>query len=545
MIQPLRYTLTGLAAVALALTTACGKAPAPLAPVVETPAPAAGPAAEAVPAQATPAAPAAPGATAEGPAPAVVAPPAASAPVAVAPGPAAGAALGWQTGLTGIPLTLAANQQAMLAIASEQIQPDELRLSMRAGDAPATAYRTLGVSAAPGGPLDPGAAMRALDQRLDGVTRRAGYRVQGAEARQLGDTEPVWVIAETNGDAVTDRRVTARTAYVGERCDVLVDAAVGTALDERARALGAAFDGGIWDTDTRLFGEPRPVGARGARVTIVVTPEVGNHGQDGTLGYFTARDLFSPADAPGEAFLQHSNQGAYLYMADRVVGRGEPVEYLGTLAHEFQHLISATHKLYGQAARQESLWLNEAMSMYAMAANGYGMPDGSRVIASHVSEYLAAPERYSLTRWDLNPSRSGYGVGYLFAIYLVERVGEGVLKELVASPQTGLANLDARLGAHGTSFRQLFRDWVAATMLDGRGPGGIHAYRTLDLQGAYAGRQLSGVRMATVELPNAGRMPVLPHSASFLLLRGATGGTFSLDVAGRTADQLGAFLAPR
>ncbi|MNS78768.1 Neutral metalloprotease precursor [compost metagenome] len=476
-----------------------------------------------------------------------MAPPAAPAPASAvtAPAPAAGPALGWQTGLTGIPLTLAANQQAMLAIASEQPQPDELRLSMRAGDAPATAYRTLGVTAAPGGQADVGTAMRALDRRLDGVTRRAGYRVQAAPARQLGDTEPVWVIASTDGAAATDRQVTARTAYVGERCDVLVDAAVGTALDERARALGAAFDGGIWDTDTRLFGEPRPVGARGTRVTIVVTPEVGNHGQDGTLGYFTARDLFSPADAPDEAFLQHSNQGAYLYMADRVVGRGEPVEYLGTLAHEFQHLISATHKLYGQAARQESLWLNEAMSMYAMAANGYGMPDGSRVIASHVSEYLSAPERYSLTRWDLNPSQSGYGVGYLFAVYLVERVGEGMLKELVTSPQTGLANLDARLAAHGTSFRQLFRDWVAATLLDGRGPGGIHEYRTLDLQGAYAGRQLSGVRLATVDLPNAGRVPVLPHSASFLLLRGAAGGSFSLDVAGRTADQLGAFLAPR
>ncbi|MFN3431967.1 MAG: hypothetical protein ACK46X_18710, partial [Candidatus Sericytochromatia bacterium] len=481
--------------------------------------------------------------------PAPAAPVDASAPMAAPPVAAAPAnALGWQSGLTGIPLSLQANQQAMLALASEQTQPDELRVSLRTGDAPATAYRTLGGdvgASAPGGRPDAGTAIRALDQRLDGVKRQASYRVQSAAPRQLGDTEPVWVIATTDGDAVGDRRITARTAYVGERCDVLVDAAVGTAIDERARALGTAFDGGIWDTDTRLFGEPRPVGARGTRVTLVVSPEVGNHGQDGTLGYFTARDLFSPADAPNEAFLQHSNQGAYLYMADRVVGRGEPVEYLGTLAHEFQHLISATHKLYGQAARQETLWLNEAMSMYAMAANGYGMPDGSRVIASHVGEYLAAPERFSLTRWDLNPSRSGYGVGYLFATYLVERVGEGVLKELVASPQTGIANLDARLAAHGTSFRQLFRDWVAATMLDGRGHGGIHEYRTLDLQGAYGGRQLTGVRMAAVDLPNAGRVPVLPHSASFLLLRGAAGGAFSLDVAGRKADQLGAFLAPR
>jgi hypothetical protein len=344
---------------------------------------------------------------------------------------------------------------------------------------------------------------------------------------------------------VTEEAITARAVYIGAHCDVVVDTATGTAIDARARALGQAFDGRIWDTDTRLFGKPLPVGPRGDRVTIVLSPVVGDGGRDTTLGYFTARDLFAPADAPDEPFLRHSNQGSYLYMADRVVARGREVDAHGTLAHEFQHLISATYKLYGKAGEQEAVWLNEALSMYAMAANGYGLPNDSRVIAAHVADYLAGPQRYSLTRWDLNPTQSAYGAAYLFATYMVERTGEDMLKALVAAEETGARNLDARLAERGLSFRQLFRDWVAATLLDGTGAAAPHAYRTLDLHGTYAGRRLTGVATPAVTLPNAGRVPTLPYSASYLLLRGADGGPFTLDVAGAGSQAVGAFLAPR
>jgi hypothetical protein len=243
--------------------------------------------------------------------------------------------------------------------------------------------------------------------------------------------------------------------------------------------------------------------------------------------------------------LQHSNQGANLYMADRVVGNGQPIDYLGTLAHEFQHLISGTYKLYGPASRQEDVWLNESMSMYAMVANGYGLQDGSRVIASHVANYLAAPDRYSLTRWDLDPEQSAYGAGYLFMSYFVERAGEDALRALVSSSATGTANMDAVLAAKGLSFRQLFRDWTAATLLDGSGYGAPYEYAGLDLHGTYAGRPFSGPAVAAVDLPNAGQVPTLPYSARYLLLRGSGDSRFTLDVGGASTDNLAAFLLPR
>lgn len=515
-----RFTWCTTAALTLAVLAGCGKSPAPVGAPVPTPA---GPQ---------------PGSGASAPAPGRPASPA-------VPG-AAPAALGWQDGLTDIPLALGAGREAFLALATEQGQPGELRLSMAADD-PRAAFRTLSAEATAPSPADTTTALRRLDQRLDGLKPQpgAGYRLQAVAGRRLGDTETVWVIATSNGASVTEEAVTARAVYVGEHCDVLVDTATGSSIDARARALGQAFDQRIWATDTRLFGRPLPVGPRGDRVTIVLSPVVGDGGRDTTLGYFTARDLFAPADAPDEPFLRHSNQGAYLYMADRVVARGREVDAHGTLAHEFQHLISATYKLYGKAGQQEAVWLNEALSMYAMAANGYGLPDDSRVIAAHVADYLAGPQRYSLTRWDLNPTQSAYGAAYLFATYMVERTGEDMLKALVAAEETGAANLDARLAERGLSFKQLFRDWVAATLLDGPGAQAPYAYRTLDLHGTYAGRRLTGVAAPAVSLPNAGRVPTLPYSASYLLLRGADGGPFTLDVAGAGSQAVGAFLSPR
>ena len=55
-----------------------------------------------------------------------------------------------------------------------------------------------------------------------------------------------------------------------------------------------------------------------------------------------------------------------------------------------------------------------------------------------------------------------YGIGYLYMAYLTERFGEGIVGELIKSPDKGKANLDARLRAHGSSYVASFGDFAVA-----------------------------------------------------------------------------------
>lgn len=75
--------------------------------------------------------------------------------------------------------------------------------------------------------------------------------------------------------------------------------------------------------------------------------------------------------------------------------------------------------------------------MYAMQANGYGLGSAETVLTDHVKGYLEQPAAYSLTDWDSDPDGSAYGAVYLFVTYLVDRYGEGILKELVDAPNVG------------------------------------------------------------------------------------------------------------
>jgi hypothetical protein len=365
-------------------------------------------------------------------------------------------------------------------------------------------------------------ALREREQQVRRLKPKHRYALRQAAAQELGDTGTFWVTASsTAGDR--DVQVTARAAYLGEHCTVMVDRQVGSALDARAQEMGQAFDAKIYPTDARLFGAPLADG-HDPKVTILLSPEVDDHGRGSTLGYFTVLDLFSPADFPNEPALAHSNSRLMLYASSAVAAHGGPEDYMGTLAHELQHLINGTHKAFGSAeVSQEDLWLNEGLSMYAMQANGYGLGTNARALYDHVQTYLASPGSWSLTDWDKDPHGSAYGAVYLFVTYMAERAGEDVLKQLVAAPETGEANLNARLAAKGLTFDGLFRDWVQAMLANG--------YRSIDLKA----NGLQGVAVSELELPGATQIKVLPRSANYLLLHSEQGGRFDLGLTGAKA----------
>lgn len=171
----------------------------------------------------------------------------------------------------------------------------------------------------------------------------------------------------------------------------------------------------------------------------------------GAFGYFSASDALPSAVRPNS----NERVGFYLNLAAPVGGRA----YLGTLAHELQHLV---HWL---ADPTESAWTHEGFAELAARSLGYGgAPAGA---------YRRDPG-VSLRDWpplseDVLPN---YAAASLFSSYLAERLGAGAIARIVANPGDGAAGVQAALdeAGAGMDFEALFADWAAANAAGGESP---------------------------------------------------------------------------
>ncbi len=166
----------------------------------------------------------------------------------------------------------------------------------------------------------------------------------------------------------------------------------------------------------------------------------------GVGGYFTSLDALPRAVSPG------SNERISLYMSfpDRIGEEG----YLGTLAHELQHLV------HWSVDPTEDVWVQEGLSELAARSLGYpSLP---------FFPYLRQPE-VSLSDWPSEPNESlpNYAAGSLFAAYMTDRLGPGWPARLVAEPLNGPAGVEA---ASGLTFIDLYADWLAANIVEASAP---------------------------------------------------------------------------
>ncbi|WP_214484935.1 immune inhibitor A domain-containing protein [Bacillus sp. SM2101] len=153
--------------------------------------------------------------------------------------------------------------------------------------------------------------------------------------------------------------------------------------------------------------------------------------------------------------------------------------YLGTVAHEFQHLIQADVN-----NTTEEPWIKEGMAHLAQYLCGYGHPMG------HVNFFLEHPEN-SLVAW-YDQSRSeiaaDYGQAYLFQLYLYEQYGENFIKMLFQDEKSGVTSLNNVLGEFGVGidFDELFRRFTIALAIDSpEVENGIYNFNSIDLNVNY------------------------------------------------------------
>jgi hypothetical protein len=299
-----------------------------------------------------------------------------------------------------------------------------------------------------------------------------------------------------------------RVVAVTKRAVVIADTANpkgnGTFSDADYRTFASSFDDAVWPTITAHFGEPHDVDGNG-RVILFFTRAVNEltpRAQSWYVGgFFFSRDLFPKQKNPDFSACAGSNEAEILYLLvpdpngtingnSRTIRR-ELGNTVTVMAHEFQHLINASRRLFtvraGGSNWSEETWLNEGLSHVAEELMTYSTSslaprqniDAERLAASggdqasfnlhqlqNVSRYamyLEDPEGNSLLGEDSLATR---GAAWSFLRYAADRRGgneSSLWRELVASRYNGTTNLQTALGVNPHEW---MHDWLVSLLVD-------------------------------------------------------------------------------
>ncbi len=343
--------------------------------------------------------------------------------------------------------------------------------------------RALGPSALAETPVGLEGRLRELERRLMPSLPRGsrGRRLALSDDPAVGSTRTFHVVNKVSAISVTDPanfdEVTARLRYKGDHTLLYVETRTeGPDIpDDLIEDIGDRFDNETYDVDRAAFGEETDIDANG-RVIVLMTATVNalnteQSVEQGSIlsGFFFGIDLlFHPTLNP------FSNDAEIFYsivpdpdkqFSPAPVGGDEVAGFLdGVLAHEFEHMINAGERIE-RLVDLEEVWLDEGLAHYAETLNGVtfeGSTDLQNTLRSAL--WLQKPYAHSVVSGDDNLEQRG--AAWLLVAYLVDHYGQGILRELVRGPLTGIPNVE---NAADTSFQFLFYRFTAALLLDGQG----------------------------------------------------------------------------
>jgi hypothetical protein len=317
-------------------------------------------------------------------------------------------------------------------------------------------------------------------------------------------------------------------------------------------SIAATFDTLVYPAVAGTFGSPHDIDSNN-RVIALYTSAVNDLTPAGSGsyigGFFYSRDLYQTTACPG------SNQGEMFYMlAPDPTGAHGNVRStafvegvtIGTLGHEFQHLINASLRLGNTPSYEfEQVWLNEGLShiaeeevYYASSLHGPGENIGVAQLTANQTQQdrffqFAEPNFGRLRQWLLSPSAAGAfrdednlairGAAWAFLRYAADRKG-GVestfFSGLAFSPDTGMTNLQNRLG---TDPKPWFRDFVTAMYLDDSGTGAAATYTqpSWNFRGIFTALDYDPGPGCTCSYPLATRNPSNGVAQNFTVSQGA------------------------
>jgi hypothetical protein len=249
-------------------------------------------------------------------------------------------------------------------------------------------------------------AQRGTADRIGGP--RLSYSLGGSRATVPAVDDLIALNVATASCSNADMR-TFRVEAVGSKAIVLADTA--NPADGFVRTdyqrFAARFDTLVYPLDRDAFGEPSDIDANG-RVAILFTRAVNEltPANSGAFvgGFFHARDLFPRTQSPTFDVCPTSNEGELFYMmvpdpAGTVNGNQFSLGMVdtlttGVLAHELQHLINASRRMYVNTAATEfeETWLNEGLSHTAeelLFFRESGYSPRSRLMAQSITDTWA------------------------------------------------------------------------------------------------------------------------------------------------------------
>ena len=270
------------------------------------------------------------------------------------------------------------------------------------------------------------------------------------------------------------------------------------------QSVADQFDAYVDGVDRGAFGDPSDIDNNG-KVLIVYTRAVNEltpaNDNDSYVGGLTApRDLFPITTSGNIQGCASSNVAEMFYMlaADSggvVNGHKRSRTFINsvtvsTIAHEYQHLINFSRRLYVSNGAFDEIWLNEGLSHVAeelIFFNQSGFSPRSNIGATSITtqaqvsafnthfisdfgrydEYLFATSTSS--PYAQNDSLTTRGSTHFFLRYAADRTAttDGTIwQRLATGPATGRANLRTVFGVDDAGLQNLFRDFAIANWAD-------------------------------------------------------------------------------
>ena len=242
----------------------------------------------------------------------------------------------------------------------------------------------------------------------------------------------------------------ATCRYKGTHCYIFVEESQWDiiAAQPDVDKLGALFDAttpadperGVFEVAVNAFGEPADEdGDPRIFILILDIPD------ERVVGYFDGNlyERAQPELRRDTIYLDASKLAFSAYLAH------------ATLAHEFQHLIH-----WGRDSDEEA-WIDEGLAGYAEELVGFPEADPSMV-----PSFLADPS-INLTHWV--SASANYGKTYLFASFLAEHYGVGLIRQIVAEPRNGILGIDDAFKNQNwvENFAGAWGLWIAANYAGG------------------------------------------------------------------------------
>ena len=204
-----------------------------------------------------------------------------------------------------------------------------------------------------------------------------------------------------------------------------------------------------------------------------------------------------------------------------------PLQYDGTFAHEFQHLV------HYDVDPDELSWVDEGCATLAEWVCGYGFSPG------HISEYLINHHLDSLTLWQGN--LYDYGGVFLWTYYMWEHYGgDDLIWDLTHEELNGIEGWSAVLeGFTDKTFDEIFHDWMLANYLDDTslGTDGVYGYFYLDIPSEDSGLLsipivLAGTPDLYDQVVRSGTYDdtTLPYTANYIEFHQSPGLTATIDL---------------